>query len=277
MASPADIDYLPSASVVHTGDLRVCQIANMGGDDSAYRREVVSTTDGRATTVHVLRLPRAEYTPRVVALDPHRPLADWCADNGVSEAMIGGFYVRAHGTPLGDVRVDGRALASVAFDSPWDRVRACVHVESGEVALRSRAELPAEPGGDLLQAGPMLVRDGVGRIDPDTDIEGFSAGSSQFDSDITAGRHPRAALGVSATDVIAAVCDGRTEAEAGLGLSELARVMVDLGAVDAINLDGGGSASLVVGGELVNAPHEEHGLPLPGGRSISTALHFERR
>ncbi len=249
----------------------------MRGDLSAYRREVVSTADGRATTVHVLRLARAEHTPRVVAIEPHRPLAEWCAGNGVAKAMIGGFYVRAQGTPLGDVRIDGRALASVPFDSPWDRVRACVHVESGEVVLRSRLELPAEPGGDLLQAGPMLVRECVGLIDPDDDAEGFSAGASQFDSDITVGRHPRAALGVSSTDVIAAVCDGRTEAEAGLDLTELAGVMLDLGAVDAINLDGGGSASLVVGGELVNVPHEEHGLPLPGGRSISTALCFERR
>ena len=40
--------------------------------------------------------------------------------------------------------------------------------------------------------------------------------------------------------------------------------MSDLGAVDAINLDGGGSASLVVGGKLVNTPREEHGIVIPG-------------
>ena len=50
-------------------------------------------------------------------------------------------------------------------------------------------------------------------------------------------------------------------------MTELAEAMIDLGAADAINLDGGGSASLVVGGELVNAPREEHGMPLPGGRA----------
>ena len=43
----------------------------------------------------------------------------------------------------------------------------------------------------------MLVRDGeLGA--PGVDVEGFSAGPRQFDSDITAGRYPRAALGVAA-------------------------------------------------------------------------------
>jgi hypothetical protein len=165
----------------------------------------------------------------------------------------------------------------VPFDSPWDRVRACVHADRGEVALRPRLELPAEPGGDLLQAGPMLARGGVSLIDPGADDEGFSAGANQFDSDITAGRYPRAALGLNTTEVIAAVADGRTEAEAGLDLTELAAAMIELGAADAINLDGGGSASLVVGGELVNAPHEDEGVPLPGGRNVSTALRFAPR
>jgi Phosphodiester glycosidase len=213
----------------------------------------------------------------VVVLDPAQPLAQWCAANRVDHALIGGFYVRADGTPLGDLRTDGRPRSSAPFDSPWNRIRACVHSDGGAVSLRSRIELPDEPGGDLLQAGPMLVRDGVCLTDPGVDTEGFSAGARQFDSDITVGRHPRAALGTSATDLIAVVCDGRTETEAGLGLTELAQAMVDLGADDAINLDGGGSASLVVSGELVNVPHEEHGMRIPGGRSVPTAIRFAPR
>ncbi len=236
----------------------------------------VVTEDGRATTVHVLRLDRSEHTARVVALDPIQPLVEWCAANQVGNALIGGFYIRAAGIPLGDLRIDGQALTSVPFDSPWDQIRSCVH-SNGEVALRPRAELPPEPAGDILQAGPMLVRHGSNLIEDGADPEGFSAGARQFDSDITLGRHPRAALGVNATELIAMVCDGRTLTEAGLGLGELARTMIELGAVDAINLDGGGSASLIVGGQLVNIPHEEHGLPIPGGRAISTALTFGPR
>jgi exopolysaccharide biosynthesis protein len=123
----------------------------------------------------------------------------------------------------------------------------------------------------------MLVGDGRSLVAGGADREGFSAGARQFDSDITAGRYPRAALGLSERHLIAAVCDGRADDEAGLAMAELAGAMIGLGASQAINLDGGGSASLVVGGSLVNTPREEHGIELSGGRAVATALHFAPR
>jgi exopolysaccharide biosynthesis protein len=120
----------------------------------------------------------------------------------------------------------------------------------------------------------MLVRAGRTLIRPGEDREGFSAGSRQFDSDITTGRYPRAALGLAPGELIAVVSEGRADDEAGLTMEELASAMAGLGAVDAINLDGGGSASLVVDGTLLNTPREEHGLELSGGREIATALKF---
>jgi exopolysaccharide biosynthesis protein len=185
--------------------------------------------------------------------------------------------MRPGGPALGDVWIDGRALATEPFDSPWHEQRGCVHAADGEVRLAARKELGADPHGDLLHAGPMLVAAGRSLIHAGADAEGFSAGSGQFDSDITAGRYPRAALGLSAREVIAAVCDGRAEDEAGLTMAELATAMAALGAETAINLDGGGSASLVVGGALVNTPREEHGLELVGGREVATILHFVPR
>jgi exopolysaccharide biosynthesis protein len=50
-----------------------------------------------------------------------------------------------------------------------------------------------------------------------------------------------------------------------------------MGARAALNLDGGGSASLVCDGELVNRPREQHGIDLLEGRQIATALVFEPR
>jgi exopolysaccharide biosynthesis protein len=125
----------------------------------------------------------------------------------------------------------------------------------------------------LVGDGRSLVADGADRADR----EGFSAGARQFDSDITAGRYPRAALGLSDRQLIAVVCDGRADDEAGLAMAELAVAMIGLGAGQAINLDGGGSASLVVGGSLVNTPREDHGIELAGGRAVATALHFAPR
>ncbi len=120
----------------------------------------------------------------------------------------------------------------------------------------------------------MLVADGAPLVCDGVDAEGFSAGSRQFDSDITVGRYPRAAIGLAGGELVAAVCDGRADDEAGLTMTELATAMAELGSEAAINLDGGGSASLVVGSELVNTPREEHGIELVGGREVATALHF---
>ena len=230
--------------------------------------------DGRGTTLHVARFDRARVKPRVVALDPPGPLAGWCQQNGVADAIIGGFFIRSAGTPLGELRIDGKPVVHAPFDQPWNRSRACLQGLDGEVRLAPRDELGDDPQGDVLQAGPLLVRDGVGLVSPGSDPEGFSAGSRQFDSDITAGRYPRAALGVADGELIAMVCDGRTEEDAGLNLDELAEAMMALGASDAINLDGGGSASLVTDGVLRNHPREEHGIDLPEGRPVSTALAF---
>ena len=123
----------------------------------------------------------------------------------------------------------------------------------------------------------MLVRDGEPAVHPGVDTEGFAAGSRQFDSDISAGRYPRAALGLAGRDLVAVVCDGRSDEDAGMTMTELAATMAALGCADAINLDGGGSASLIVDGRLVNTPREEHGRELRGGREIATALRISPR
>ncbi len=234
----------------------------------------VELADGGRTTVHVARYARAATDLRVVRLRRPQPLAAWCARNGAPEALVGGFHALPQGTPLGELRTRGMERRYVPFDAPWEGVRACVGVAGGSVSIARRNELPPQPRGDLLQAGPLLVCDGVA---VDGDDEGFSSGARQFDSDITVGRHPRAALGVTSDHLLALACDGRADDEAGLSVTELAELLVALGALRALNLDGGGSTSLVCGGELRNHPREKHGLALPGGRAISTALLFKAR
>ncbi|MFA9269166.1 MAG: phosphodiester glycosidase family protein [Baekduiaceae bacterium] len=239
----------------------------------AHLRELtLALADGARTTAYVATHPLATTRVRVHRLPALTPLGQWCEQTNTAEALVGGFYLREPtGVPLGDLWTDGVAQPSVPFLEPWNTRRGCVHAMNGEVRIAHRDELPATPVGDLLQAGPMLVRDGE-RVTGDD--EGFSAGAAQFDSDITEGRHPRAALGIDGDRLIALVCDGRADDDAGLTIDELATAMLDLGARDALNLDGGGSASLVCGGVLRNVPREAHGLPVPGGRAIATAIVF---
>jgi Phosphodiester glycosidase len=241
----------------------------------AYERFRLALPDGASTTVHLASFARTAMRARVVSLGHGRSLLSSTRERGWRDAIVGGFFVRPDGIPLGELRIGGRVQPGVAFAVPWDRLRSCVHVSGHAIRITPRPEIDPEPSGDLLQAGPLLVRGGVSIIDATRDAEGFSAAAHQFDSDITRGRYPRAALALAGDRVLALVCDGRSEVDAGLSLTELADVLTDLGADTAINLDGGGSASLVYGGRLRNRPREEHGIEILGGRPIATAIVFE--
>jgi hypothetical protein len=232
--------------------------------------------DGARTTMHVATYRAAATAVRVVRLPAPTPLQAWCAGRGVAEAIVGGFFFRATGVPLGELRTRGIVRRTVPFAAPWGERRACVHAAAGTVTIARRPELPAEPRGDLLQAGPLLVAAGAPCVAGDP--EGFAAASEQFDSDITAGRYPRAALGIGRRGrLLAVAADGRGPDDAGLTLAELAEALVALGATRAINLDGGGSTALVCGGALANRPREGDGTPIPGGRPVTTALLFTPR
>jgi Phosphodiester glycosidase len=237
----------------------------------------VRLPDGARTTMHVASYDRRAFEARVVVLERPVPLVRWCGEQGVRDAVVGGFFSRPQYVPLGQVQIDGRPQPSLAFDPPWGDVRACVHIGSGELRIARRDQLGAASAGDLLQAGPLLVAAGQVVIVPGQDAEGFSAGAYQFDSDITDGRYPRAALAVAGESLLLAACDGRTRRDAGMSLLELAGVLATLGASDALNLDGGGSASLVCDGRLRNRPREEHGVDLLEGRPIVSAIVLRAR
>jgi len=230
--------------------------------------------DGARTMAYAAAYDRDRTDLRVAVLRGQARLETWCAARGVQEALVGGFFTRPDGLPLGELRTRGVTRRHVPFSAPWGDTRACVHVRGGVAGIARRDELPAAPPGDLLQAGPLLVRDGRAVFRREEDAEGFSAGAAQFDSDITDGRYPRAALGFTEERIIAVACDGRSRWDAGLTLEELAALMVALGCREALNLDGGGSTTLVSGGRLRNRPRGGWEQPEPGGRPVSTALLF---
>lgn len=80
---------------------------------------------------------------------------------------------------------------------------------------------------------------------------------------------PRTALGVTAQGkVLLVVVDGRQDGSAGLTLEELSYLMMDLGAVRAVALDGGGSSEMWVKGKIVNNPSDKKERPLGNGLMI---------
>jgi hypothetical protein len=236
---------------------------------------VVTLEDGATTTVHVARFAIESTRPRVVMFEQDTSLLQWCNQQNIPNAMVGGFFLRKQHKPLGDTWINGEEIDTVPFTDPWNKIRGSMAVDDkGRLQISSRYMLPQVPAGDLLQAGPLLLQNGRTMIVKGLDPEGFSAGASQFDSDITSERHPRAAIGVDDQNIWSVVCDGRTEIEAGLYLHEFARVLANLGIKDALNVDGGSSATLVKDGKLLNRPVGKY-ESFPWGRPIFSAIVFD--
>ena len=75
--------------------------------------------------------------------------------------------------------------------------------------------------------------------------------------------HPRTAVGRDASGrLILVVVDGRSTFSAGVTLLNLAKIMQEFGAVDAIELDGGGSSTLWYNGSIRNVPSEGNERPV---------------
>ena len=248
----------------------------MAGDGIEYLLWRQGLADGEVTTMYAVRYPRRSTRARVAYFPQPERLDVWCRRNGVAEAVVAGFFRRDPYLPLGELWIDGTQVQHEPIAAPYAARRASVLIDDGGVRLVERAAAPPHPVGDLVQAGPLLVADGRIVFDGVADREGFSAGAAQFDSDITDGRYPRAALGVSSESLVTVACDGRrANVDGGLTLVELAHAMVELGAESAINLDGGGSTTLVHRGHLLNRPYSTQDQPAPESRGIVTALAFE--
>lgn len=78
----------------------------------------------------------------------------------------------------------------------------------------------------------------------------------------TTARHPRTAIGFTKDqkNVFLVTVDGRQpDVSVGVNLQELAEFMATLGCWSAMNLDGGGSTTMVVDNEVVNSPSDASG------------------
>ncbi|MEM1269385.1 MAG: phosphodiester glycosidase family protein [Bacteroidota bacterium] len=143
---------------------------------------------------------------------------------------------------------DGRydiAWASSSGDSVFAWLAPPPH-RPGRVAPVDAIEKRLWPVREAVSAGPMLVQDGEVRVTSDEEV---------FFGTSIPETHPRTAIGYTRSgELVAVVVDGRQSASRGVDLTELAEIMRDAGTLEALNLDGGGSSTLVTAGQLVNRP-----------------------
>ncbi|MGC7098199.1 phosphodiester glycosidase family protein [Amycolatopsis lurida] len=128
------------------------------------------------------------------------------------------------------------------------------------------------PGDDIVNGGPELVRDGRIRINLQED--GIVHDTPSFAYTWGLKRNPRSVIGVDGRGrIVLATTAGRMPGFSdGWGLREAAEFVRALGAVNAMALDGGGSAGMVVDDRMVTTPSDA-----AGERAIGDALFLLRR
>lgn len=103
-----------------------------------------------------------------------------------------------------------------------------------------------------IGGGPVLLQDGEIKIT--NDIERKFAGKAIND------KHPRTAMGYTKDNkLIILVVEGRNPNAGGANLVQLAQILKDLGCVEALNLDGGGSSCLLINGKETIKPSDKSG------------------
>lgn len=137
------------------------------------------------------------------------------------------------------VSASGAVLAAGKVVSPPEHdldirvnAMACFKGRTGRIV---RGQACPSDSTDGVAAGPLLLADGQ------------RAPLAPFDNNYAVTNQPRSAIGFSRDGARAwlVAVDGRQPESAGMALSALADLFLKLGAYDAINLDGGGSTTLV--------------------------------
>ena len=157
---------------------------------------------------------------------------------------------------------EGCVVSAVGAAGRWARE----HLRLG-APIEVRAEITSHPPLPfapefIIGGGPLLVAAGRSTAAAAADAE-------QFKADFSRARHPRTAVGVRREgSLILVTVDGRQPKKSvGMTVEELAGLMLELGCVEAVNLDGGGSTTMVVKGKVANNPSDA-----TGERPVSDAL-----
>ncbi|WP_122619037.1 phosphodiester glycosidase family protein [Streptomyces sp. Tu 4128] len=157
----------------------------------------------------------------------------------------GGTSLQATGRRVADLR----AVAQVG-----DRLR----VRTTLLDARGHAYRPS-PRTDIVNAGPELVRDGRIHITPAADGMVHPDDPSWYYGWVHK-RNPRTLAGVDAAGrTVLVTADGRGTRSLGLSIAESAAVAGSLGLRDAVNLDGGGSTTMVTDDTVINTPSDATG------------------
>jgi hypothetical protein len=226
-----------------------------------WKKQIYSNYLGGHQTVNVLEIassrPSVEVKP--YSSDPNFGTSAAANSAGAVAAINGGFF-DGSGNSLCLIKIDGQLESVNSFG-----VRRSFGLTKQKQPLFEAVESDWPAAWQAIGGHPNLLTDGVVDIWPWSDSSFYTS------------KHPRTAIGLTANGTILFVTvDGRTSAGVGMTLPELAELLLDLGATQAINLDGGGSTTMWVRdmsiNGIVNYPSDNGQADHWGERAVADAM-----
>lgn len=193
-----------------------------------------------------------EFTPQFGA-----PLPPAQGSGAALQAVINSAgQVVSVGTPGGTLPAGDWAVQAIGTDAAWlaSHAQAGARLSVSERLTGKQGQpLQLSPGMTATSAGSLLLDNGKPAIDAAT--EGVFDPRDLNDYSFSVQRNARTMIGVDRQGrIILATVDRVTGVSEGMSLTEEAVFMRSLGAVDAMNLDGGGSTQFASSGQILDDP-----------------------
>lgn len=198
-----------------------------------------------------------EIAPSVMIGSPKASLSTISEENyGVIGGINGGYF--SGNTPIGVLRRQGQIENGSFYPYRsafgWNNKKESIFVDGHDVAdIKSSSKLDKYT--ELMQGGPLLIKNGK-----------ISHNHENIQKNVINGRHPRTFVGEKDNKIIWGVIDGRDNMHSiGVTLDELRKECIAIGLKNALNLDGGGSSSLMWRDIIITKPsnNNEQERPIP--------------
>ena len=223
----------------------------------------VKTSRGQRFSLSGLNRPRS--TNELILYTPEFHRTTLTTPDGVEAVVRRNTIIRIQdGVGSNLVPHDGFVISASGTARSWlienCRVGSQLLVSSVVETVASNGSPKWNTASFIVGGGPQLVSDGKVAI---------TFEQEKIAPNFVRDRHPRTVIGrLNDGRVLIATVDGRQPGvSVGMSLPELAELALQFGAIEAINLDGGGSTTMVVQGKLVNVPSDQ-----TGERPVSDAI-----
>ncbi|MBP3774576.1 MAG: phosphodiester glycosidase family protein [Bacteroidaceae bacterium] len=234
------------------------------------RRAAFSSLYGSPQYVSVVEINPGKGHRAAIAVSPRMTRITRLAEkHGAKAAINGSYFDMKKGNSTCYLSQDGELVDTTRAGEFKIRVTGAVVIQKGKVRIQPWTK-DIEKGykkkkRSVLASGPLMLQNG--RY---ADWSGCSASFVKT-------KHPRSAIAVTKDKrVLLITVDGRFPGKAaGMSIPELAHLAKVLGGTSALNLDGGGSTTLYMDGEVLNHPTDNRTFDHAGERGIPNMIYYQ--